>query len=202
MSVCTLSDVKDRLGIESSETDYDDSINIIIAGLVEMFNNKTNRKLIITDEAVTEYLSSYSHYLFLRRYPVVTITSIKEAYDFDFDSKTALVANTDFRLLKEGEKGLVARLYGTWPVGIPDSIQVVYRGGYTAAGQTPGDGETALPDDIREAAIEQASFIHKRRHDIGLQSQSFDGGSINKSAPMKLLPMVEDILKPHRRLEI
>ena len=82
-----------------------------------------------------------------------------------------------------------------------DSVQVIYKGGYCSAGQAPGAGEYAMPADLREAAIEQATFIFKRKDDIGLAGVSAEGGSISKFSSMDLLPMVKNVLNDYRRLQ-
>ena len=194
--ICTLADVKERLGL--ADTEYDLAINRIIVGLEAIFNTETRRQLLVTATDVTDYYAGMGGILQIKRYPIVSVTSIKEALDFDFASATALIADTDYRQLTNGENGMLYRLYKNWSQ-VPDSIQLLYRGGYCSAGQTPGEGEFALPADLREAAIEQASFIFKRRDDIGLSGVGFEGGSLSKFSAMKLLPMVEDILKNYRR---
>ncbi len=197
--ICTLADVKDRLGI--TKTDYDTVISRIITGLEEKFNSFTRRSLVQNAADVTQYYTGSGNRLQLNRYPVISITSIKEALDYDFDSADALTANTDYRQVNAGKNGIIYRLYLNWQPS-EDAIQVVYRGGFCAAGQSPGTGETAIPADLREAAIEQSSFIFKRRDDIGLASVGFEGGSINKFSAMKLLPMVEETLKRYRRPQL
>ncbi len=193
--ICTLADVKERLGLND---EHDDVIARIITSLEGIFNSYTRRTLIITEADVTEYYTPVGSYLQLNRWPIVGITSIKQASDYDFDNADALTADTDYRLLNDGKNGIVRRLLTGW-LAWPDSIQAVYRGGYCSAGQTPGDGEFAMPADLREAAIEQASFIFKRKDDIGLSGVSAQGGSISKFSAMELLPMVEEILKHYRR---
>jgi len=189
--ICTLADVKDRLG--ESNTAHDDTINRIILGLAAIFDNETRRRLIVNAADVTEYYTGRSPMLQTKRYPIVAITSIKEAYDYDFDAATALVADTDYRMLAGGESGILHRCYCSW-AEVRDAIQIIYRGGYCSAGQTPGDGEYAMPADLREAAILQATFIFKRRDDIGLSGVGFEGGSINKFSAMDLLPLVKNTL--------
>jgi len=196
--VCTLTDVKSRLGL--TNTDHDTVLSRIIAGLEDIFNSYTQRDLIVTAADVTENYTGCGAYLGLRRYPVVAITTIKEALDYAFDSADALVADTDYRIMNSGKNGIIYRIYGLQWYGTPDAIQVIYRGGYTAAGSVPGDGETALPDDIREAAIEQATFLFKRKDDLGLSSVSFEGGSVHKFAPVDLLPSVKKTLD--RRIKV
>jgi len=189
--LCLLADVKDRLGI--SNTDYDTVINQIIAALTPRFDNHCKRPLLITAADQTETYTGCGDYLQVDRYPIAAITSIKIATDYDFDSATALTVNTDYRLMRSGKKGIIFRPYLKWE-DHPDSIQIVYRGGFCAAGVSPGTGETALPDDLREAAIQQASFVFKRRNDIGLSSVGFDGGSMQKFSALKFLPNVQETL--------
>jgi len=199
-SICTLSDAKDRLGL--TDTDHDQLINRIILGIDALFNGFVNRSLLVTPTDVTENYTGCGRQLQLKRYPVVAITSIKQSVIYDFDSADALVENSGYRLVNSGRNGIIYSMYGTSWLDTPDCIQVIYRGGYCAAGQTPGTGEAAMPADLREAAILQTTFVFKRKDDIGLTGVSFDGGSISKSAPIKLLPMVEQILKKYRRPQL
>lgn len=198
--LCTLADVKDRLGL-SSGTEYDTLINRIIAGLTAVFEREVRRPLLLTAADSTEYYTGDGPFLQVDRYPVAALTSIKVATDYVFTSAEALVADTDYRLLRSGEKGILHRLYMDWE-DQPDCIQIVYRGGYCSAGVTPGTGETALPADLREAAILQSAFLFKRKDDIGLSSVSYDGGSISKFSALDLLPLVKDILGNYRKLTL
>jgi len=197
--VCTLTDVKGRLGIDNA--DHDTVINTIIAGMESIFNSHTRRHLIVTASAVTQYYTGAGAYLQVNRYPIVSITSIKEALDYDFDSAAALVADSDYRLMSAGANGILHRIYACWPFD-PDSIQIMYRGGYCAAGVTPGSGETALPDDIREAAIEQACLFFKRKDDLGLSAVSIEGGSIQKFSSLDLFPFVKQTLDGYRMITL
>lgn len=196
--ICMLTDVKDRLGI--SDTEHDMAINRIISGLESIFDQHTNRNLLVNASDVTEYYSAISgeKRIVLNRYPIVSVTSIKESYSYDFAAVTALTEDTDYRLLRGGKNGILYRIYTNW-AAFEDGIQVIYRGGYCSAGQTPGSSEFALPADLREAAIEQASFFFKRRDDLGLAGVSFEGGSISKFSSMDLLPMVKKILDNYKK---
>ncbi len=198
--ICTLADVKLRLGI-SDDDDYDSMLNRIIVGVGSMFDSHTRRTLIAPAADVTEYHTGEGRYLPLKDYPVIAVTSIKISYAYDFDNETALTADTDYRLLNSGLNGIILRIAGNWPY-LGDGIQVVYRGGYSAADAELGEGEHALPNDLREAAITQAAFLFKRRDDLGLSAVGFDGGSMQKFSAMKLLPMILDILKRYERVSL
>ncbi len=197
--ICTLADVKDRLGI--TVTDYDAALTRLITGIEEIFNSQTRRTLIAPAAAVTEYYTGRGNRLQLERYPIIAITSIKESITYDFDNADALTADSGYRIVANGRSGVLLRMYLNW-ASQPDSVQVVYRGGYAAAGQSPGSGEYALPADLREAAIEQASFLFKRRDDIGLSSVGIQGAQISKHEPIALLKNVREILDHYRRPQL
>ncbi|MEA3367985.1 MAG: hypothetical protein U9R68_07715 [Planctomycetota bacterium] len=199
MSLCKTADIKSRLGETGSE--YDAVIDQIRTGFDAFADRFTRRVLSQTDSDVTEYYTGGCDTLQLVRYPVIAVTSIKESFTYDFDSATALTADSDYRLIGGGVKGLLLRLYCDWP-DQPDGVQIVYRGGFAEPDAELGDGETALPDDLREAAIEQCSFIFKRKDDIGLSGVGFDGGSFNKFSAIKLLPTVKAVLESYRRISL
>lgn len=192
--LCTLDDIKSRLSLTTTDAARDAMLTTIIASVTSMLESFCGRKFIVPAAAVTEYYTGAGPWLQLLYYPIVAITSIKEALDYDYALATALVADTDYRLVNAGRKGCLYRCWGDWPDCPPDSIQVIYRGGYTAAGATPGSGETAVPADLKEAALLQACLLYKRRDDIGLSGGSFTGGSYSKLTDIELLPTVKDIL--------
>jgi hypothetical protein len=196
--LCTIDDIKLRLGLDST---HDALLTQLVAGFTRAADTFCNRVLLVTAADVTDYYTGGSPLLQLRRYPVVAISSIKECLGYNFDDVAPLVADTDYRLVNPGDdnRGILLRLYVSWN-GNWDGIQVKGRGGYCAAGVTPQTGEVALPDDLREAAIQQCSFLFKRRDDIGLSGVSFDGGSFDKSENLKLLPGVAATLTAYRRL--
>jgi len=194
--ICTLADLKDRLGI--SVTIHDILLARIIKGMEAIFNKETKRTLILNAADVTEYYTGLSTLLQLKRYPVVSITTIRESEIYDFTNATVLTANDGYRIINGGKNGIIKRLYQNW-LDTEDAIEIVYKGGYCAAGVTAETSETELPDDLREAAIMQASFIFKRKDDIGLTANSFQGGSISSFSAMDFLPLVKDILQNYRR---
>jgi hypothetical protein len=198
---CLIADIKTRLGITTS-TEWDTLLTGIVTGVSGMFDREIKRPLFVTAADVTEYVTGGCDLIQLMRYPINgTITSIKETYgDYDFANATALVANTDYRILTPGEydRGLIKRLYAAWP-GALNCIEVKYKGGFCAAGVTPSTGQYVLPGELREAAIEQCSLLFKRRDDIGLSSQSFQGGSLNVFSKLELEPLVKQTLGHYAR---
>jgi hypothetical protein len=193
--VCTLTDVRQRVGYETANTTDDDLIIDIERGVAAAFDRYCNRTLIDTGASITEYYKGGADTLVLASYPVISITSVKEASDYDFTNADALTVSDDYRSVDD--KGILKRLSTRWLDG-EDTVQVVYRGGYQLAGTTPETGETALPNDIREAAIQQVVYWLRRRHDLGLSSTSAQGMSISKDDG-DLLPSVKMILDRYKR---
>lgn len=194
--LCTLTDVRNRVGIETAETTDDDSIRDIIRGVSGQFDMHCNRSLLLNSSDVTELYDGSRKRIKTDRYPIVSITSLKESVDYDFTNATALTADTDYH--SNDEEGTLYKMGGSF-VGKDESVQLIYKGGYVGPNGTASGGETALPDDIREAAILQAVFTYQRRGDVGLTSVSADGVSISKFSSMALLPIVKQTLNKYKR---
>src|SRR4051812_27087055 len=86
------------------------------------------------------------------------------------------------------------------PIGSSRELgRVTYSGGYVLPGTTPGNGQTALPDEIEQACVEQVAYWYQNRNRLGLQSVSAEGGSIQNFASLDLLPGVKAVLRKYER---
>jgi len=199
--LCTLSDIKTRLAI--TDTSHDAQLESIRSSVSSIFDAHCKRTLLAPAADVTEYYTQASRFIQLNRWPVISITSIRIALDWDFINADALTANTDYRLMQQGKNGHLMHLYNNWYGDkYPDCVEVIYKGGYCAAAVIPATGQFALPADIREAAIMQSSFIFQKRDSIAVKSTSFNGGSMDTFSPMELLPMVKEILSHYMRPQL
>ena len=202
MSLCTLADVKAFLGIAALDTEHDAALNTQIAGVSAQLARAAGR---IHDEigvleATTGAIQWFSpeprtRLVYLAAYPVISITEIKEAAFGAFDDADALVENEDYQILKA--RGRLTRV-GFWLPG-EQTVRVTYNGGYTAADDTPGKGETALPDDVVGAAIKQVAFYFRRRDQLGVTSAGVAGGSYTTYARDELLPDVRETMNRFAR---
>lgn len=189
--LCTLAQFKERYNIIG--TGDDATITQILTGVSAQLAVPAGRicqgALCLEKTSLTELITvseSRAETILLACRPVISITSIKEALYGGHDDADALVENEDYQINKS--TGLLYRI-GYWLPGVL-TVKAEYAGGYVAAGETPGDGETALPDDIVEAAIKQCGFVWQRRASLGLTSESVQGGSVSAYAQDKLLPGV------------
>lgn len=139
----------------------------------------------------TEVFSNSDGYLRtlqLRRYPVTSVTSVKEDYDGSFAS-VAAEDPTDYFV--DAERGQVKRRAINWPRG-DGNIQVVYAGGLFS---DPADVDA----DLRWAAVQQVVHWWKFRDKLGVVSISVPGSSVTQYSQAPLLPAVDEVLRHYRR---
>ena len=151
----------------------------------------------------THYLSPESpcKQLWLPARPVVSVTSVKEAYYEGFADADALTADEDYQLA--AATGRITRV-GLWLAG-ERTVQAVYTAGFTppdvseADGYSQGAGEVLLPDDIRLRAMQQSAFEYGRRDKLGLTGAGVQGGSFSSYARDELLPAVKQTMARYKR---
>ena len=81
----------------------------------------------------------------------------------------------------------------------PQLARVTYVGGYVLPGTTPGAGQTALPDDLESAAVEQVAFWFQQRDKLGLIPEWPHDGTFVVLIQLSLLPQVSAMIRPHKR---
>ena len=201
MSVATLSQVKASLSIADADTEYDAVIAELISGVSAAMARRAGRvcqgTVCLEKTSLVELISPEprTQRLFLRAYPVVSIAEIKEAFYGDFDDADTLVENSDYQI--DLPTGRLIRI-GWWLPG-DLTVRVTYPGGYTAAGDTPGAGETAMPDDLVRAAVRQVCHEFAHRADPGLTGETVQGASATFHKDDRLLPGVRDVCDGYNR---
>jgi len=208
--LCTLAQFKARYGLTGEDDDRDEAIEALLEGVSAMLARAAGRiwngrpcleKTELTFEPAV--IAPCTEVLMLPAWPVVEIESVIEAENGDWEDGTELEEGEDFYVLSG--RGILARLGGYWPAGML-TIQAIYTGGYTPPTESEEEeweaeeGEILLPEDIREAALQQAGFFWERRDSLGLSGQSASGGGISVYAEDKLLPGVKETMAAYRRL--
>lgn len=192
--MCTLAELKAELGI--TDTTDDTALTELIKGLQGRFEGYCSRRF-ERSVGVTALFDGGTKYICLPRWPVESVASVKIDADGDFTSPDeTLTENDDFYLKKE--RGILAFAGDLWPEGV-DHIQVVWTGGFVAAGTTVQSGQYEMPYDLRRALFMQAGFEWRNRRSLGAASVSSNGQSMT-IAPAQLLPEVTAALFQLRRI--
>ena len=200
MALTTTAIVKTRAGITGSGDDA--LIGTIVDGVSLAIANHCGRaargtSLLERAADRTERCDGGNEHIQLACYPVELITSIKEASYGEFDDATALTAETEYYL--QAAAGLIWRM----PTGAKwlrgrGTVQVVYTGGYLAAGETPTGDQIGMPKDLIDAATIQAVHLYRNRDRLGIDTISAGGASLSVTRA-DLLPIVKQYIAPYRR---
>ena len=128
-------------------------------------------------KSVTEVLSlDYdTNTIYLENYPISGPVTVSETDRYTWDSSVhvPLAYSSDFFV--DEEEGVLTRVYtpggfASWPVS-PGVVTVTY----TTAPKWPGTGASAVPADLKLAAIELVNYY---RNDEFRQSKSVQGSSL------------------------
>lgn len=201
MALATVATVKSRLGLTTTQhdtllTSIVDAVSLAIARYCHRAAGATS--LLERQASRTVRFDGGGQHILLDCYPVESITSVKEAFDNGFDDADALTAETDYYV--EARSGLLWRMPtgATWLRG-RGVVQVVWTGGYVAAGDTPGDGQVAVPYDLAEACVMQSGHLFSNRDKLGQSSISMGGMSVSL-VEGNWLPLVRSLMAPFRRM--
>src|SRR6185503_15375065 len=172
-----------------------------ITALSARFDKETNRTLARTASATFEF-SADDLEISVPIYPVESVTK--------FETKTSesagWIEQTSVEyLIRTSCIISLSQNFSIQPLAFsisPALARVTYTGGYVLPGTTPSAGQTALPSDIEQAAVEQIAFWFTNRDKLGLDTNWPKGGVYQKFATLDLLPNVQNILKRHQRFSI
>src|SRR6267142_2112383 len=187
-----LTTVKDRLAITVST--YDTLLTNAIEAVSTRFDNLTNRTLARTVGTTQEFPADKTE-IILSCFPLEAVTKLElksteaegwvEQTGIDYLIRNACVVSLSTRL-------------GTWR----DQGRITYTGGYVLPGTTPDPGQTALPDDLEQAAIEQVAYWYRNKDTLGLIRNWPSGGTYQVFMKIELLPNVEATLSQYERWQI
>lgn len=184
IALVSLQTVKDMLDIK--EATKDPLLELLIDSVSQRFNTKLRR--ILAHTTYTDLLmdGSGAEWLYLPAYPISEITSVIENGD-------TLVKGTDYHAYFMA--GALRKAPGA---GWSDEAQVLkltFKAGYVCL-TNPTTGQTALPSDIKLAAIKQIGWEYNKQKakSWGESSRSYPDGSQSFSESGDLLPEVMKVL--------
>jgi len=191
MMLTQLATIKNRLGI--TDTTDDTLLNNLIKFASGRFERDCHRQFERTVNAVEEFAGDVME-VRVARFPIESVSQ--------FHLKDN---ETDGWVLQNGVDYLVRRAcvisLGGALGNQAQQAKVTYTGGYVLPGTTPGSGQTALPDELEQACVEQVAYWYQNRHRLGLLSVPADGRTFYQLAKIDLLPNVASVLASYERWE-
>jgi gp6-like head-tail connector protein len=191
MLLTQLTTVKNRLGI--TDTSDDTLLTNYIKSASARFENDCHRLFERTVNAIEEFSGDVTE-IRVARYPIESISQF-HLKNNETDG-WQLQSNVDF-VLRRACLISLGIAFGTQA----QQAKVTYTGGYVLPPNSPGAGQTALPDDLEQACVEQVAYWYQNRHRLGLLSVPADGRTFYQLANIDLLPQVEAVLRKYERWE-
>ena len=204
-ALTTVENVKSIGYLNLTDTTYDTWIEKQINIFSQRIENYLGRKIYSRTITNERYKGNNRSKLYLKNYPVSSITSITQQEDTISSGDYELVS-TDFSAYVYNEKGW-------WTNGITqgitraiidtyEDIEITYVTGYVMP--SAGTGVT-LPDDLEEACLKSVKYEYKQINTDGrlIKSKSIQSWKVeydNDSFDSKtgLLESVKDILNAYR----
>lgn len=210
IDLVTLNDVKTWLELEENNTDDDGLLQILITGFSRYVLNRTGMASFGVNTYTDIYDGNGSQDLFLRNYPITSVTSVIVG-NYTVPQSTGLTAPGWY--IDPHQKSIVLRSVGGsgWGGGsgigpymmVPGSvfpqsfirgrgnIQVIYQAGYTS-----------LPADLYEIVMETIGIFYARKDwkDMASRALAIQGGSGTTVFRRDWLPLgTEEVLRYYQR---
>ncbi len=187
-----LTSVKDRLGILPADTQYDAMLTRFIEAASARFDRECGRTFARAAGAMHEFPGRAREVL-PACYPVEVVTK----FELKTTESEGWVEQTGVEYVVRS--GCVVSLQA--PLSTIEAAvgRVTYTGGYVLPGAVPGAGETALPADVEQAAIEQVAAWFYNKEKIGLVRHWPSSGTYVVLSQQPLLTSVAATLRRYQR---
>ncbi len=187
----TLSTLKARLGLTEFDVKDDAILTNALNAVSARFDKESNRTLARTVDATHEFPADDTE-ISVPCYPIETVTR--------FELKST---ETEGWIEQPPTPYLVRRscvISLSSPLGTAaQQARLTYTGGFLLPGATPGPGQTPLPADLEQAAVEQVAAWYQNRDKLGLKTIWPHEGSYMQFLQSDLLPAVKAVLKQYER---
>ena len=193
----TLANLKVRLGLQP----YDTTEDAILQGIIDLctgrFEAQANRKFARTADATFEFSADKTE-IIPERYPIESVST--------FHLKTTesdgwlLQSAVDY-LINSGHVISLTAALGSER----ERARITYTAGYVLPGTDPAAGQTALPEELEQIALEQSAFWYRNKDRIGLSAVSAGGAAVSQNPisvvkPLDLLPTATAVLGRYKRM--
>lgn len=189
--IARLTRLKDRLGLTDSELQHDALLTAFLEALTDRFDRECCRTFLRVQETAYEFDADELEV----RVPAYPIEQVIR-FELKEDEVNGWQAVTDAAWLVRKRCVIsLPRALGSYL----EQARVVYTGGYVPPGMPLVPGQTALPLDVENAAVEQAAFWFRHRDSLGLLRAWDYHGTYRQFPDGALLPLVRATLERHER---
>lgn len=189
-----LSTIKARLAIDDFNVQYDTLLTNAIRAVSARFDKEANRILSLTANLTEEFDADETE-IIVPCYPIESVSK----FETKAKESEGWIEQTGIEFLVR--RNCVISLLSTFSnLNSASCIaRVTYTGGYVLPGATPGLGQTALPDDLEQAAVEQVAAWFQTRDNLGLVRIWPHQGTYEQFSQLDLLPNVKAVLDRYQR---
>ncbi len=157
-----LSTVKSRLGLTEFDVKDDAILTNALNAVSARFDKESNRTLARTIDATHEFTADVTE-ISVPCYPIETVTRFK------------LRSAESEGWIEQPTTPYLVRRYCVISLPTPlgtaaQQARLAYTGGFVLPGATPGPGQTPLPADLEQAAVEQVAAWYQNRDKLGLKT--------------------------------
>jgi len=192
-----LATIKARLAI--TVTDYDTLLTNVIKAVSARFDNECNRTFARLENGTYEFDSRETEIL-PPCYPIEAVAKF-ELKSNETEGWVEQIG-VEYLLRRQCVISLLAPLdtrHSTLGLSL---ARVTLTGGYVLPGDTASVGQTALPDDLEQAVVEQVAYWYRNRDKLGLVRSWPHQGTYESFAQLDLLLEVRAVLRNYERLNV
>lgn len=180
-ALITIADVKDYYEIKSEASDINIQIEKLINRMSTLFESMIGP---VKAATYTKYYDGEGRkLLFLDHLPIISITSINDDSEWEWESST-LIDSDDYMIHSSGQ-------YIVLKVALSSgdqNIEVVYKAGFEA-----------IPEDVKQVAIHEVIRWYKHRADFDVTAKSLPDGSVTYTK-QGLLDTTKLVLDKYKQL--
>lgn len=160
-ALCTLDDVKNYYGMETSSVEIDALIESLIDRVSKQFEMFCDRVFVSTNY-IQYYDGNKTSYLFVDQYPITTVSGVWDDTDWVWGSDTQ-ISGTDYRVADDNHIVFNATILTKGD----QNVKVAYTAGYAT-----------IPYDLVQACVEEVLVKYKRRSNVEIRSKTLPDGSV------------------------
>lgn len=164
----------------------DSLLEMLINQATDYIERYCQRRFADTSYSAQLYDGDGSRNIFLKNFPVISLTSLEENGSYNNTSNWSTLVTDDYFV--ENSSGIIERVCAFRKGN--QNYRITYRAGYAASD---------MPYDLKYVCMMLCSEANTQRESAGIKSETLGDHSITFESTVQSNPRVMDILKMYRR---